>query len=185
MSVLNSLFNPSAVVEKKDYWIGGVILLILGALIYAAPLLFMSEDAGFSGVVKGSFFSMFIYLLIYPWFCLIGGRLRDTGNSPAIFIAAFLGYAVLSSVFSMILIMPEMTSNMEEMLKNMPEPEDLENGEESFEQMFAVQSDLMRRMIPKQVIGSTIASVLIMLPFGLMKQKFDGNPYKTNKDVFN
>lgn len=182
MSILKALFNPSTVVDKKTYWMGGAILVVLGALIYAAPLIFMTEDAGISGIMTGAIFSIFIYLLIYPWFCLIGGRLRDGGQSPVIYIAAFVGYAILSWIITMILIMPGMIENMEGMLENLPD--DSDDSEQAVEQMVAMQAVMMKQMVPKQIIASTLASILTMLPFGLLKQKVDGNQYVTDRAVF-
>lgn len=182
MSVSSALFVPTSVVEKKDYWIGAAILIALGAAISALPLLFMKQDSGLAGIMMGSMASLLLMVLIYPWFCLIGGRLRDVGASPWFYLLGLLGYYIATTIISLIIMMPEMTGMMEDMVTNMPDPE--ADPQDSLNQMMDVQTEMMRKMIPKQIIATIVSSGLVALIFGLLKQKLDGNPYRLNTTVF-
>jgi len=177
MSIMRALFGPDQVTDQKTYWTGVGVLLVLGAVIAYLPLLFMGEGGGISGMMKGGALGMLLYLLIYPWFCLIGGRLRDAGHSPWYFLLGFFGYAIVSGVLGFMLMAPEMAGMMEGMMENMPDPEAEPSA--AMNEMMDMQAEMMRKSIPKQIIAGLIASLLVAIPFGLLKPKADGNNYNS------
>lgn len=183
--ILRALFVPTTITEKKTYWIGVVILVALGAAISFLPLMLIGDNADFASIMSAGMAGILLYLLIYPWFCLIAGRLRDAGASPWFYLLGLLGYVVIAQVLTMLLIMPGMMENMEGMMENMPQGEGDEA--EMMNEMMQMQAGMMKEMLPKQAIAQGITSILSALPFGFLAQKIEGNRYRLGHeaDAFN
>ena len=179
MSIGNALFVPTSIVVKREYWIGVAILIAIAAAIYGFSIWLMRGSSGLSGMMMGSMASMLLLPLVYTWFCLIGGRLRDAGASPWYFLLGFFGYYILSSVLSVIFVMPDMMGAMEGMIENMPTEAEMEEDPSAYvSDMFDSQTEMMGKMLPKQMVATTIASLLTATPFGFLHQKLDKNPYR-------
>lgn len=168
MKVTQALFVPTAEVDKSTYWTASGILIIVGLVIAFLPMAFMNDLSNPASIMMATLSGVLVYALIYPWFCVIGGRLRDSGNSPWFYLLALLGYVILASILSAFLIMPEMVANMQNMVENIPT--DGQPSEEQFEAVMEMQMEMMKSMIPKQAMASTIASILVVLPFGFLSK---------------
>ncbi len=68
MSITSALFSPTTIVDQKTYWKGAGLLIILGALISAIPLFFLSGEIRDSDILIMLGPSVILFLLIYPWF---------------------------------------------------------------------------------------------------------------------
>lgn len=172
MDIVRALFVPMAVVDRNTYWIGALILICAGLVITGLPILLLSDkDPGFGAVMSAGMSSTILLLLIYPWFCLIAGRLRDAGASPWFFLLGLLGYVVLAQIFVMFLVMPGMADGMLELAESLPTED--EHPAEAMKTMMAMQAEMMKDMLPGQMVGNGIASVLAALPFGFLTKGKD------------
>lgn len=168
MSIVRALFVPNAVVDKGTYWTGAAILILIGVAVNGLPLTLLSSEPEFSEIMMIGMLGWINFLLVYPWFCLIAGRLRDAGASVWFYLAGLVGYVVLNQVLATIFIVPSMVGNMEEFYSAMPGDG---GSAEDMEAMMALQAKIMRQMLPMQILSSAIASVLTALPFGLLSKK--------------
>lgn len=169
MSVSKALFVPNTVVDRGTYLVAALILIIVGAIIGFLPLALIQEGGGLQSMMTVTSVSMLVYVLIYPWFCTIAGRLRDAGASPWFFLLGLFGYAVVSSVLGMIFIMPAMAGMMEGVIENIPDTEGDEA--EAVAQMMDMQVEMMRQMLPAQAIAGSVASFLTAAVFWFLPHK--------------
>jgi len=169
MSVSKALFVPNSVVERGTYLVAALILIIIGAIIGFLPLAFIQEGGGLSSMMMATSMGMLLYVMIYPWFCTIAGRLRDAGASPWFFLLGLLGYVVVSSVLGMIFIMPAMAGMMDGIVENIPDTE--RDEAEAVAQMMDMQVEMMRQMLPAQAIAGSVASLLIAAVFWFLPHK--------------
>jgi uncharacterized membrane protein YhaH (DUF805 family) len=90
------LLEPSGQVGRTQFWVGVGILALASFLVGLLP-------------VVGPWLAL---ALIWPWYCLLGKRLRDMGRSPALAVAAvapMLVTAVVSAIVSTTFATPAMT----------------------------------------------------------------------------
>lgn len=101
------LLNPNGRLGRNRFWQGMVVLTVINVLVVAAT----------SYISLGYIFTLF--LLIYPFVCVIGKRLHDLGHSAwwviAIFFAQFVAQNLLNAVITPIFVsMDELDQVMRE-----------------------------------------------------------------------
>jgi len=177
MSILHDLFVPKGLTHGGRYWTGCAILFFAGVAIQALPLVIMSNASGFSGIMMGAASGILLWLLIYPYVCLFGKRLRDAGASPWFFLLALLAYVVASQIASFIAIIPLMSEMSNDIMQ---QSQNMQNGtpQQNMEQMTAMQVDMMKKMLPIQIVVTGIVTIIIDVVIGLLPRKLEGNIYR-------
>lgn len=90
------LLNPNGRLGRNRFWQGMVVLTVINVLVVGAT----------SYISLGYIFALF--LLVFPFVCVIGKRLHDLGHSAwwviAVFVAQFVAQNLLNAVITPIFV---------------------------------------------------------------------------------
>lgn len=143
MSLMQILFSPNGRIGPGAFWRGIIILLSFQIILTIISLYGPSSLGTLAGILS--------LLSIYPYLCVFGKRLHDSGRSAWMFLLFLLGYVLISIVA--ILMAPGfgefMTQYME--LVESGDTEGLEALSEQSENIFAIPG----------MVGTIIANGLL------------------------
>lgn len=184
MDILNALFVPTGRLRGRPYWIGAVILLVVAALIQYVNYLYVQNSEGMEGMMMASIGSMLLWLLIYPYFCLYGKRLRDVGQPATWFILIIFIYAIVNWIVQTAVMMPVMMQEMGGMVEQMEKLSQTEDGQVSsgdFSNLFDAQLEMQQALLKKTMLPLLIIGMIVSLAFdvviGVLKPKLENNPF--------
>jgi len=86
MGIMGVLFNPNGRIRANQFWQGIIVL--------AAYLIIINVVGGFLPAVIAAILSVSIYLLPYPYLCVYGKRLHDSGKTAWLYLLFFIGFFV-------------------------------------------------------------------------------------------
>lgn len=189
MNILYALFNPDGTIKGQPYWIAAGLLIITAALMQFLGYWFVINSEDLGGMMRGSIFSLLLWLLIYPYFCLYGKRLRDMGHPATWFILIIFLYAIANWIVQMAVSMPAMMGEMETMIDRMGDMQPNEDGEVTdFSEMMSAQVEMQKSMTKQlmwpTLIGSAFVSAIFSGVLGSFKSKDEDNPYKSDATLF-
>lgn len=152
--MLNLLFSPNGQIGSSEMLKGGLILIIIGALLSLAPVLGASESLTMILGLVG-------YILIIPWIFLWMKRYRDGGKSPAMCLLPIGVYIVLSIIVVMTVVGGEVFGAAMEAAQS---------GASSAETEQAVAEAMgdPSQLALKGTIASSIVSLLVLFGFNAL-----------------
>ena len=89
MGIMGVLFNPNGRIRANQFWQGVIVLIALQIFI----------QLGWGYV--SSWFILAFFFLVFPYLCVYGKRLHDSGKTAWLFLAFLIGALVLSQVIGM------------------------------------------------------------------------------------
>lgn len=188
MELLQTLFNPNGTVRGKPYWLGAIVLVLLAFILQFLGFVFTLSAENIGEVMRGSVFSMLLWLLIYPYFCLYGKRLHDMGHPATWFLLILLIYVIVNWIVQMVVTMPVMMGSMEEMLEQMGEsvPADGETPDISkvLNSQIAMQQTVAKKTMWPILASSAVVSLALSGVIGSFKSKLKDNPYIPDTATF-
>ena len=146
------LFSPNGRIGPGAFWRGfivlvgtGVVLSILGAY-----------GPGIVQTVAG----LLSIAIIYPYICVFGKRLHDSGKSAWLWLAFVFGYIVINQILATFLLplFPGMTEVIAEIEARMTDM--MESGAFDFAQFMELMSDQARQTLIPSIVLSVIASLI-------------------------
>ena len=190
MSILHALFVPTGRLRGKPYWLGAGILLLVAVFIQFLSYWFVVNSENMQGMMMASIGSMLLWLLIYPYFCLYGKRLRDMGVPATWFILIIFVYAIVNWIAQSIVMMPVMFEEMGGMIEEMESLSKGQDGEiaagqfsEIFDAQMKMQQGLMKKiMLPTLFVGAIVTAVFDII-VGMLQPKDEGNPFLDTHDL--
>ena len=190
MNVVNALFMPTGRLRGRPYWLGaGLLLLVAFSVQFFSYQIIMNAE-NIQGMMMASMGSIVLWLLIYPYFCLYGKRLRDIGAHPAWFCLIIFIYAIVSWVAQMIVMMPVMLEEvgpMFEQLETLAEDQSGEVNAEQFSDIFDAQLEMQQNLLKKTMLPLAIAGIVVSAIFdliiGILPPKEERNPYLEVHDL--
>jgi len=108
-AMLSVLFNPNGRIGPRTFWRG--VIVLLGAMI-------IINVAGAYGGPAGQLLGIFSLVAPYCYLCVYGKRLHDSGKTAWMFVAFLVGYFIIGTVISMIL-MPFLSPGVAELEEQM------------------------------------------------------------------
>ncbi|MEM9669153.1 MAG: DUF805 domain-containing protein [Pseudomonadota bacterium] len=96
MGITGVLFNPNGRIAPNDFWRG--IIVLVGYLIVSNVL------TAFLPPPVPSIFGLLFYLLPYPYLCVFGKRLHDSGRSAWWFVLIF--FAFIATLMITVMTLP-------------------------------------------------------------------------------
>lgn len=111
MSILGILFNPNGRIQANQFWRGIIVLVGLGIVFSVMTASGSAMLSGISGILG--------LLMFYPYLCVFGKRLHDSGRtawwSVLAFVAFFVVYTIMTSfAFPMVEGYSELQAEMQE-----------------------------------------------------------------------
>lgn len=149
----NLLFSGTGRIGRQDFTKGAVILLAINFFLWLA---------WFVNMGVGSLAALASLVLIYCWGCLFAKRLNDAGKSPAIFIAAFFGFVVLSYILANILALalsPDLAVKAAE-LQTLSQ-----DDPENIEALIPLMTGLMKALVVPYAVSYFIAGAIVAFGF--------------------
>lgn len=144
MSLMQILFSPKGRIGPGAFWRGIIILLSFQIVV---TIIGMYGPASVAGILE-----ILSILTIYPYLCVFGKRLHDSGKSAWMFLLFVLGYVII--LIASMVMAPGfgdfMTQYME--LTEAGDTEGLEALSEQSGRMFAIPS-LVGTIIANGVLG--------------------------------
>jgi uncharacterized membrane protein YhaH (DUF805 family) len=190
MDILHALFVPTGRLRGKPYWLGAIVLLLAAILVQYMSYLYVQNSDGMQGMMMASMGSMLLWLLIYPYFCLYGKRLRDVGQPATWFFLVIFLYAIFSWIAQTMVMMPVMMEEMGGMVEQMEgltEGADEDIAADQFSKLFEAQLDMQKKLLNKTMIPMMIAGAIVTLAFdivmGVLTPKSDNNPFAAEHDL--
>jgi len=164
MGIMGVLFNPNGRIQANQFWQGLIILAGLGVIL---PIVTVYGPIGLGGIA-----SIVSILLLYPFICVFGKRLHDSGKTAWMSLLFFLAYFAIFTVGTMIAF--PMVDGYTELQAEMQE-ELAANG-------FNLQviSEYGRKVSELTFIPNMILSLIVTLAIGFLCARFFSDPY-TNK----
>lgn len=187
MNIAAILFSPNGTVSGRPYWIACALLILAELAIMLSSYAVILRGDSLQSLMMGSMFSVLLWLLIYPYFCVYGKRLRDVGASAWFFLLILLVYAIVSWIAQMLIMMPVMMGEdgiMTQQMGNMEEMMRTQNGDAppDFSKMMDAQMQMQKEIMKKVFLPNMIAGIVISAVFsgilGVIKTKRENNPYR-------
>ncbi len=175
MDVIRALFDPYGKVKGQPYWIGAIILIVFAAFVQYMSYAIISDADDIAQMMGASIWGIALWLLIYPYFCLYGKRMRDVGHTATAFLIIFLIYVVVNWVVQAAVTMPTMVGEMSTMMENM---DDILGSASSGENadvngMMNAQLEMQKSMSEKimwpVIISGALVSAIFSFVIGTMK----------------
>jgi len=160
MSISNVLFNPNGRITPNEFWRG--IIMLVGAQII------ISLVTGFApvGLAIGVLFATI--LLVYPYICVYGKRLHDSGRSAWMFLAFFCGWLLLIFFVMPVLFEPfigQQTAELQEDMEIVAQDGDV-----------AAMFEILQQQARIQFIPGTIQTVLVNAIVGFFVARLPSDP---------
>lgn len=190
MDILRALFVPTGRLRGKAYWLGAIVLLVVAASLQFLNYLYVQNSEGMEGMMMASIGGLLLYLLIYPYFCLYGKRLRDVGQPATWFCLILFIYAIVSWIAQITVTMPAMVGEMGGMIEQMESLSENNDGEVSsdqFSELFDAQLDMQKNLMEKTMIPLLITGAIVTLIFdvvmGVLTPKTVNNPFAAEHEL--
>ena len=84
MGIMGVLFNPNGRIRANQFWQGIIVL--------TAYLIIINVAGGFLPAGIAAIFSISVYFLPYPYLCVYGKRLHDSGKTAWLYLLFFIGF---------------------------------------------------------------------------------------------
>lgn len=87
MGIMGVLFNPNGRIQANQFWQGIIVL--------AAYLIIVNIIGGFLPTILTTILGLSIYLLPYPYLCVYGKRLHDSGKTAWLYLPFFIAFLIM------------------------------------------------------------------------------------------
>lgn len=96
MSIGSVLFSPNGRIGPRTFWRGLIILLMAVIVTQVASV--------YAGPALGGIAGLLSIALAYPYLCVFGKRLHDSGKSAWWYLLFLLGYFIVNGVLQTVLL---------------------------------------------------------------------------------
>lgn len=160
--MMELLLSPNGRLGRNRFWQGMVVLSVINILVVAAT--------GYIGL--GFIFALF--LLIYPYICVIGKRLHDMGYSAwwvlAVFAAQFMFQNVLNAVVMPLFVSMEALADVQREIDERLEAQELEAAMEGLWLQF-------KMLMPLSLFDVVVTNAVIGAVLGYMRSDQGDNRF--------
>ncbi|KCZ88839.1 DUF805 domain-containing protein [Hyphomonas johnsonii] len=164
MDIKTVLFNPNGRIGPREF--GQGLILLTGAMMIIQILLALVSPA----------FGVLQWAIVFSYVCVFGKRLHDAGQSAWLYLAFLVGYFVVSTVFSA-LLMPILSPDALAMRGDFEKLAEAGDFAAAFEEIAKNAAELARESVVTTLVSFLLASGTLGLIAGRLPSDPSTNRY--------
>lgn len=152
MSLMQILFSPKGRIGPGAFWRGLIVLIGVGVVLTVGGAYGPGPVQMIAGLLS--------IAIIYPYICVFGKRLHDSGKSAWLWILFAIGYIIVNQILVMILLpffpgMPEVIAETEARSAEL-----MESGDFSLTLFMELMTDQAQKTLVPSIVLSVLASLI-------------------------